>query len=443
MNERSNVPTYEGQEPFLLVWAIETDAPIRLTICELLAQAGYRICFMEQGKYVTETINQKLQACSGMVAVYSEDAMSNHHFRKVLTSAVLQHKRIVAITVGDATLSKGMEIQLGDGPRMTYAEGLNMSKLLEGQFSEAKGRENPAVRVTWRTPSSCQKIEEKEPPKWSVSVLVDQPISQHIQTVIEPVKKAEPKGRPVAKGYSGTVLMEEERNKKGTWAEHGETVFIQEYAPKLILLSTGEIFSGKSGVTVVGRTDMCDIALQLPGVSNPHLKLISVPQAHGSINYVEDCGSRNGTWLNGVRLKENDSVQLEEDAAFLRLGPQYICYVVFGESTMMFDEGGQFVALQCIETGELCRMKDDQVLGRSAVWPGKAMDEVHISWEHARLCCEGELVSLTDIGSSNGTFVNEKRIAVNEPLALCNGDRIRMGERHFLTIIKKMISKRK
>lgn len=50
-----------------------------------------------------------------------------------------------------------------------------------------------------------------------------------------------------------------------------------------------------------------------------------------------------------------------------------------------------------------------------------------ISRRHARINQSGTQVTLTDLGSSNGTFVNDKRIPANTPVVLQKEDMIKMG----------------
>jgi len=56
-------------------------------------------------------------------------------------------------------------------------------------------------------------------------------------------------------------------------------------------------------------------------------------------------------------------------------------------------------------------------------------DVTTLSREHARLSYRNETVILEDLGSRNGTFVNEERI--EEPRVLKSGDRFQVGAAHF------------
>jgi len=62
--------------------------------------------------------------------------------------------------------------------------------------------------------------------------------------------------------------------------------------------------------------------------------------------------------------------------------------------------------------------------------PCRALEQ-GVSRRHAGLMCRNNTVQIIDLGSSNGTFVNEIRLAPSEPYRLKNGDMIRVG---FLTM---------
>jgi pSer/pThr/pTyr-binding forkhead associated (FHA) protein len=68
-------------------------------------------------------------------------------------------------------------------------------------------------------------------------------------------------------------------------------------------------------------------------------------------------------------------------------------------------------------------------LGRA---PGNdfVVEHATVSRQHATIKIEGEDLRLYDLGSANGTFVNDKR--VREPVTLQDGDAVRLGEAEFI-----------
>src|ERR1019366_315208 len=75
-------------------------------------------------------------------------------------------------------------------------------------------------------------------------------------------------------------------------------------------------------------------------------------------------------------------------------------------------------------TAEIRLASPELILGREPGLPG-TIDDASVSRRHAHVRWDGTAVVLTDIGSKNGTFV--KGVRVSEPVALEDGDEIRLG----------------
>jgi len=78
-----------------------------------------------------------------------------------------------------------------------------------------------------------------------------------------------------------------------------------------------------SNVTVIGRRRNCDLRIPLDSVSRRHCQL-SVE--NGSLK-VRDLGSRNGTFLNGKRIKE----EVAHAGDFIKIGPVLFALQIDGK----------------------------------------------------------------------------------------------------------------
>jgi len=87
--------------------------------------------------------------------------------------------------------------------------------------------------------------------------------------------------------------------------------------------------------------------------------------------------------------------------------------------------------------------KDSNLLGRtdphSNIFPeidlSRFDPETKVSRRHARIWLEGETFLVEDLGSVNGTVINDSvRLAPRQPRVLDSGDKLRVGETtlHFL-----------
>ncbi|MDB4959732.1 MAG: domain containing protein [Myxococcales bacterium] len=76
--------------------------------------------------------------------------------------------------------------------------------------------------------------------------------------------------------------------------------------------------------------------------------------------------------------------------------------------------------------GRLHRLDPRANIGREVDGQGLAIREPSVSRRHATVTFENKQWTLRDLGSSNGTFVNDDRL--DEPTVLSDGDRLGFGE---------------
>src|SRR6266849_797135 len=95
--------------------------------------------------------------------------------------------------------------------------------------------------------------------------------------------------------------------------------------------------------------------------------------------------------------------------------------------------------------------KDSNLLGRtdphSNIFPeidlSRFDPETKVSRRHARIWLEGETFLVEDLGSVNGTVINDSvRLAPRQPRVLDSGDKLRVGETTLYLVLGNCVSKK-
>ncbi len=90
--------------------------------------------------------------------------------------------------------------------------------------------------------------------------------------------------------------------------------------------------------------------------------------------------------------------------------------------------------LQDLKNQKIFFIDKDMILGRKTEFPVPGED---VSSQHCQLSFNGGKLQIQDLESTNGTFVNERKLQKGEVLTLLKGDRIRIGRgRVFLYTTK-------
>ncbi|WP_437752164.1 FHA domain-containing protein [Sorangium sp. So ce1389] len=79
-----------------------------------------------------------------------------------------------------------------------------------------------------------------------------------------------------------------------------------------------------------------------------------------------------------------------------------------------------------MDTGERIALRSRVLIGRSAACDLRVEDP-RVSSEHASLGWTGAIWEVRDLGSKNGTFVGERRLAAGERIPLLPGDLLTLG----------------
>ncbi len=163
----------------------------------------------------------------------------------------------------------------------------------------------------------------------------------------------------------------------------------------------------------IGRAPDNDIVINHPAVSAHHL---SVMISSGAAT-VTDLKSTNGTQLNGQQIPPNTPTAARP-GDILRIGD------LTGNWVSLVFEGAAGEALRTLSLGKLDLSKTTNILiGRD---PGCYLPLNHpsVSFHHAQIYKQDGGLAIRDLNSTNGTFVNGKRIAI---VPLSSGDEIQIG----------------
>ena len=153
---------------------------------------------------------------------------------------------------------------------------------------------------------------------------------------------------------------------------------------------------------IIGSDPECDLVVDQATVSGRHCRLTRTSGA----DFLEDLGSSNGTYVNGVRV---------EGSVRVRPGDR----ITLGKRVPMpwpTDRGAGAAPVRVLMIG---RDPDNNI----------AIDAPIVSRRHARLILDSGRARIEDLGSSNGTYVDGKR--VRGAVAVRPGDRIGLGSYSF------------
>jgi ABC-type multidrug transport system ATPase subunit/pSer/pThr/pTyr-binding forkhead associated (FHA) protein len=188
-------------------------------------------------------------------------------------------------------------------------------------------------------------------------------------------------------------------------------------------------------VVTIGRLPGNDLVLDDKTVSGRHARVIY----EGGEVFIEDLGSRNGTFILGesspiVRalIRPRDMLVLgkcqlpagvffgerESRRPNAAAGPEELLKTELGDSPAVAHGSLDLTGRQGIF-----------LLGRDA-GSDFQLDYPMVSLRHAELTINGSGISIKDLGSSNGTFVNHKRI--RRPTRIVPGDVVALGSVWFV-----------
>jgi pSer/pThr/pTyr-binding forkhead associated (FHA) protein len=182
----------------------------------------------------------------------------------------------------------------------------------------------------------------------------------------------------------------------------------------------------------IGASADNDFRVEVTGISRHHARVVR----DGADFWLEDNGSTNGTFVNGLRvarerLRHLDVVTLGRGVDLIAIASEAAASnpaIIHAIRNAWLDPMDPQVGVRIdVPPGEL-------TLGRSA--PSNVLlDSPLVSHLHARLERTPDHLVVTDLASSNGTFVNGR--LVREPVELVDGDALSIaGSRQFRVCIE-------
>ena len=166
----------------------------------------------------------------------------------------------------------------------------------------------------------------------------------------------------------------------------------------------------------IGREN-ADLVIPEDAVSRRHAAV----RASASSLEIEDLGSSNGTFVNGQRI---DGTQALTDGDEIRIGETTIAVEAQQEPAAEAVPAATLVVKSGPREGERLSVSGRMTVGRENA--DIVFDDAELSRRHALVTAADGTLEISDSGSANGTFVNDRRI--DAATKLSNGDAIRVGK---------------
>jgi pSer/pThr/pTyr-binding forkhead associated (FHA) protein len=194
----------------------------------------------------------------------------------------------------------------------------------------------------------------------------------------------------------------------------------------------------RPGQTVIGREG--DVMLTDSRISRRHAQISS----DGTTMYLEDLGSTNGTNLNGDKLVAGEKrsitggdkisfggYELQVSLPGQKSGNTTQAFASNKTSAISSPPAVEKPAATLVGADEEFPLKSGpNIFGRRA-GNDIVVPDPYVSGKHGQIEITDDGVYLTDLGSSNGTFLNEAKLAHNMRTKITPEDTIRLGSLEF------------
>jgi len=196
---------------------------------------------------------------------------------------------------------------------------------------------------------------------------------------------------------------------------------------------------------VIGRSEGCEIRLPDPSISARHASL----RQRGSSYVLLDEGSVNGTFLDGVRLPPHVAKEIAA-VEMVRVGRLWLEVRLEPLATPSPPQASRDFALALVHRAleGLGNPPTPRILVRSGPDQGKALElvvantplllgrghdcalaleERDASRNHVQIMRRGDTLWLRDLGSKNGSYLNNERLHSGQEVAWRAGQEVKIG----------------
>lgn len=191
----------------------------------------------------------------------------------------------------------------------------------------------------------------------------------------------------------------------------------------------------RPGTNIVGREG--DILLQHPQISRKHAQ---VNLQNDQIT-VEDLGSTNGTTLNGEELQPNvkHEIKTGDEIAFggIKLilsipGESHTTQIGVSQKTQTLSAPPQVETPKAYLVGDAKYPLNHHtnIIGRKSD-ADVVLTDPFVSGKHGIIEIEEDEIFYTDVGSTNGSFLNGAKMVPNEKIKIQPEDELKIGNQIF------------
>lgn len=168
----------------------------------------------------------------------------------------------------------------------------------------------------------------------------------------------------------------------------------------------------------IGRVEGVDLVLDDKGISRRHCEF----EKRGDAWLVRDLGSSNGTLVNGEKTAADHRLS---DGDRVRLGGLTLTFHERDADCVLRFTAGEHSGREVPLAGPRT------TLGRRSE-NALAFTDVKVSGVHLEVVREGDGFVLRDLGSTNGTLLDGKKVTTD--VALSHGDRVKLGANEFVFV---------